>query len=52
MAGDLRLGGDLLTYDDPDQRRRDRLSVCERRTRHLPAALGLYYLHAARRFAA
>lgn len=46
MAGDLRLGGDLFTYENPDNA--DILSVCERR-KGLPVALGVYYLHAARK---
>lgn len=46
MAGDLRLGGDLLTYDRPDNA--DVIAVCERR-KGLPAALGVFYLHVARK---
>lgn len=46
MAGDLQLTGDLLSYDDPENA--DILSVCERR-RGLAAALGVFYLHAARK---
>ena len=46
MAGDLRLAGDMITYDHPDNA--DILAVCERR-RGLPVALGLFYLDAARR---
>ena len=46
MAGDLRLGGDLLTYDHPDNA--DILAICERR-KGLPVALGVFYLDAARR---
>ena len=46
MAGDLRLQGDLLTYEDPANA--DILSVCERR-KGLPVALGVLYLDAARR---
>jgi regulator of sirC expression with transglutaminase-like and TPR domain len=46
MAGDLRLCGDLFTYEDPENA--DILSVTERR-KGLPVALGIYYLHAARR---
>ncbi len=45
MAGDLRLAGDLMTYEDPANA--DIICVCERR-RGLPVALGVYYLHAAR----
>ena len=45
MAGDLRLCGDLFTYEDPENA--DILSVSERR-KGLPVALGIYYLHAAR----
>ena len=44
MAGDLRLAGDLLTYEDPDNA--DILAVAERR-KGLAVALGVYYLHAA-----
>ncbi|MGA0603595.1 SirB1 family protein [Caulobacter sp. KR2-114] len=46
MAGDLRLAGDLITYDHPDNA--DILAVCQRR-KGLPVALGVYYLDAARR---
>ncbi|MFN3521512.1 MAG: SirB1 family protein [Phenylobacterium sp.] len=46
LAGDLRLAGDLLTYDHPDNA--DVLAVAERR-KGLPVALGVYYLHVARR---
>jgi len=46
MAGDLRLCGDVLTYDDPDNA--DILAVSERR-KGLPVALGVFYLHAGRR---
>ncbi len=46
MAGDLRLGGDLITYDHPDNA--DILAICERR-KGLPVALGVFYLDAARR---
>lgn len=46
MAGDLRLGGDLFTYEHPDNA--DILSVAERR-KGLPVALGVYYLHVARK---
>ncbi len=45
MSGDLGLSGDLMTQNHPDNA--DVLGVCERR-RGLPAALGVYYLHAAR----
>ncbi len=44
MAGDMRLAGDLLTYEDPDNA--DILAVAERR-KGLAVALGVYYLHAA-----
>src|SRR5579864_8302066 len=37
MAGDLRLSGDLITYDHPDNT--DILAVAERR-RGIPVALG------------
>lgn len=46
MAGDLRLGGDLFTYEHPDNA--CVVAVAERR-RGLPVALGVYYLHAARK---
>ncbi|HEX7759561.1 MAG TPA: transglutaminase family protein, partial [Caulobacteraceae bacterium] len=46
MAGDLRLAGDMLTYDHPDNA--DIVAVSERR-KGLPVALGVYYLDAARR---
>lgn len=46
MAGDLRLAGDLFTYEHPDNA--DILAVAERR-KGLPVALGIYYLHVARR---
>ncbi|MBO9707125.1 MAG: tetratricopeptide repeat protein [Caulobacter sp.] len=45
MAGDLRLSGDLLTYDHPDNA--DLIAVAERR-KGLPVALGVFYLHAGR----
>ena len=46
MAGDLGLGGDLFTYEHPDNA--DILAVAARR-KGLPVALGVYYLHVARR---
>jgi regulator of sirC expression with transglutaminase-like and TPR domain len=46
MAGDLRLAGDLFTYEDPENA--DVLSVAERR-KGLPVALGLFYLHCGRK---
>lgn len=46
MAGDMRLTGDLLNYEHPDNA--DILAVCERR-KGLPVALGVFYLDAARR---
>ena len=46
MAGDLGLGGDLFTYEHPDNA--DILAVAERR-KGLPVALGVYYLHVARK---
>src|SRR5258705_5554336 len=46
MAGDLRLGGDLFTYEDPDNA--DILAVTERR-KGLAVALGVFYLHAGRK---
>jgi regulator of sirC expression with transglutaminase-like and TPR domain len=48
MAGDLRLAGDLLTYEDPDNA--DVVAVAERR-KGLAVALGVFYLHAARKCA-
>jgi regulator of sirC expression with transglutaminase-like and TPR domain len=46
MAGDLRLVGDLMTYESPENT--DIIAVCERR-RGIPVALGVLYLDAARR---
>lgn len=46
MAGDLRLGGDLFTYENLENA--DIVSVSERR-KGLPVAVGIFYLHAARR---
>ena len=46
MSGDMRLAGDVMTYDDPANA--DIISVCERR-RGLPVALGVLYIAAARR---
>src|SRR3569623_1425683 len=46
MAGDLRLAGDLLTYDDPDNA--DILAVAERR-KGLAVALGVFNLHTSRK---
>jgi regulator of sirC expression with transglutaminase-like and TPR domain len=46
LAGDLRLCGDLLTYEDPDNA--DIVAVSQRR-KGLPVALGVFYLHAAKR---
>src|SRR6201996_2785456 len=48
MAGDLRLAGDLLSYEDPDNA--DIIAVAERR-KGLPVTLGIFYLHAARQCA-
>ena len=45
LAGDLRLNGDLLSYDHPDNA--DIIAIAERR-KGLPVALGVFYLHAAR----
>ena len=44
MAGDLQLGGDLFTLEDPENA--DILGVTQRR-RGLAVTLGLFYLHAA-----
>jgi regulator of sirC expression with transglutaminase-like and TPR domain len=46
MAGDLRLAGDLFSYEDPDNA--DIIAVSERR-KGLAVALGVFYLHAARK---
>lgn len=46
MAGDLRLAGDLFTYEHPANA--DVIAVAERR-KGLPVALGVFYLHVARR---
>ena len=46
MAGDMRLAGDLITYEHPDNA--DILAVWTRR-RGLPVALAVIYLDAARR---
>ena len=48
MAGDLRLAGDLFTYEDPDNA--DIIAVTERR-KGLPVTLGIFYIHAARKCA-
>jgi regulator of sirC expression with transglutaminase-like and TPR domain len=46
LSGDMRLSGDLLTYDDPANT--DIIDVAERR-KGISATLGVFYLHAARR---
>lgn len=46
LSGDLRLNGDLLTYDDAANT--DVIDVADRR-RGISVTLGVYYLHAARR---
>jgi regulator of sirC expression with transglutaminase-like and TPR domain len=46
MAGDLRLAGDLMTYESPENT--DVICVAERR-KGLPVTLGIFYLDAARR---
>jgi regulator of sirC expression with transglutaminase-like and TPR domain len=46
MAGDLRLNGDVMTFEDPANA--DLIAVLERR-RGLPVALSVLYLDAARR---
>ncbi|NEX94163.1 transglutaminase family protein [Caulobacter sp. 17J65-9] len=46
LSGDLRLAGDLLTFEDPANT--DVVDVADRR-RGLSATLGIFYLHAARR---
>lgn len=46
MSGEMRLNGDLITFDSPANT--DVIDVAERR-RGLSATLGVYYLHAARK---
>ena len=46
MAGDMRLAGDVIDYDNPANA--DMIAVWERR-RGIPVALGVAYLDAARR---
>jgi regulator of sirC expression with transglutaminase-like and TPR domain len=46
LAGDFRLTGDLMTFDDPLNA--DLLAVAERR-KGIPVAVGIFYLEAARR---
>ena len=46
MSGDMRLAGDIITYDDPESA--DMIAVCDRR-KGLPVALGLLYLTVAKR---
>ncbi|MFN3512544.1 MAG: SirB1 family protein [Phenylobacterium sp.] len=46
LAGDLGLNGDLFTYEHPDNA--CIIAVAERR-KGLPVALGVYYLHVARK---
>jgi regulator of sirC expression with transglutaminase-like and TPR domain len=46
MAGDLRLAGDLMNYDHPDNT--DVIAVSERR-KGIPVTLGVFYLEAAHR---
>lgn len=45
LAGDLRLSGDVTTYDHPDNA--DVIAIARRRL-GLPVGLGIFYLHAAR----
>lgn len=45
LAGDLRLNGDLITYEHPDNA--DIIALADRR-KGLPVLLGVMYLHAAR----
>ena len=47
MAGDMRLAGDLMTYDKPGQHRHHRRRASA--GKGLPVALGVFYLDAARR---
>ena len=46
MAGDMRLAGDLISYDSPENT--DVIAVAQRR-KGLPVALGVFYLDAGRR---
>ena len=46
MAGDMRLAGDLITYDSPENT--DVINVVERR-KGLPVTLGIFYLDVGRR---
>jgi regulator of sirC expression with transglutaminase-like and TPR domain len=46
MAGDMSLAGDLFTHEDPANA--DIISVAQRR-KGIAVALGIYYLHVARR---
>ena len=46
MAGDMRLAGDLITYDHPANT--DVISVAQRR-KGLPVTLGVFYLDVAAR---
>ena len=46
MAGDMRLSGDLITYDSPENT--DVINVVERR-KGLPVTLGIFYLDVGRR---
>jgi regulator of sirC expression with transglutaminase-like and TPR domain len=46
LAGDLRLAGDLIDYDHPDNT--DVIAVSERR-KGIPVTLGVFYLEAAHR---
>ncbi|WP_375267568.1 transglutaminase family protein [Phenylobacterium sp.] len=46
LSGDLRLTGDLLTYEHPDNA--DVIAVAQRR-KGLPVALGVFYLHVAKK---
>jgi regulator of sirC expression with transglutaminase-like and TPR domain len=46
MAGDMRLAGDLITYDSPENT--DVIAVAQRR-KGLPVTLGVFYLEAGRR---
>ncbi|MDO8900023.1 MAG: transglutaminase family protein [Phenylobacterium sp.] len=45
LAGDLRLAGDLFTYDHPDNA--DIIATAQRR-KGLPVTLGIFYLHVAK----
>ena len=45
MSGDLRLSGDLFTYEHPDNT--DVIALAQRR-KGMPVSLGIFYLHVAK----